>query len=53
VTLEELVIAVERHRPQMATLMAGLAGVIEHTPAESWSDCSRTATASSIACVTG
>jgi len=29
VTLEELVIAVERHRLQMAPLMAGLAGVIE------------------------
>ena len=29
-TLEELVIAVERHRVQMATLMAGLASVIEH-----------------------
>jgi hypothetical protein len=29
VTLEELVIAVERHRLLMAPLMAGLAGVIE------------------------
>lgn len=29
VTLEELVIAVERHRLQMAPLMTGLAGAIE------------------------